>query len=68
MNLRYLAARAIYSHGPVCFACGTRGEKPCSGHEYGGVIYGWRVRALLRPLPTVLYGWADPRAGLGGAR
>lgn len=43
-RLRRAAARALYREVLVCFACGRLGDRPCPGHEYGGVITQWRRR------------------------
>jgi hypothetical protein len=57
-----LIARAFYGLGPVCFACGRRGDRPCSGHEYGGTIGAYRLR---RWAPWWLARYVDPRQSRG---
>lgn len=59
--IQRVLARALYSQGPQCFACGVRAPVPCRGHEYGGTITGWRERALTARLPFWVHGWVDCR-------
>lgn len=56
--MKRFAAWVLYQKGPVCFACGRRGDHPCAGHEYGGTIIQSRRR---RYAPFFLTRYVDCR-------
>lgn len=37
--------RLVYRRVQVCFVCGIVTDRPCPGHEYGGLISAHQVRS-----------------------